>query len=420
MSKNKGKQTPNKSDKGDKTRTTPTNELYPGILDNEWNTYVDIEQRDTGIGEIVTDIVNESLHIILERHTDRIAKVTAVNDVVSIFADAIRLNFISHDQESFGDLRRIEDHDLAPPSSTTDSWTRGHIQVRVSDVKQQRASRVSTGVKLRFNSPEPTEISSKMTSTTSGPVKTGLLQPSGAPEMVDDLSEHENDEIVPKTQKNLGASHAEENSSHLQRSKTQPVANKTNFKRYTGRVRSANVKNMMKPLDESEEATLKSRLAPLVKKKTSTGAPTSFNSMWKVMNNRPSNKDLVQFDEEGNVKSIKKLPSAALPNIQKSRPDIKIEGAEGNHSPRYEVRRKKTRRITALRPSAAARISSNGQQSFELAPGVKLIQGEYDVETVEATLRSLSTSPREQLQPMKFIQNVPLDHSAITNVDKIY
>ena len=30
-----GKSTPSKGEKGDKTRTTPTNELVPGILDNE-------------------------------------------------------------------------------------------------------------------------------------------------------------------------------------------------------------------------------------------------------------------------------------------------------------------------------------------------------------------------------------------------
>ena len=35
MSKKGGKSTPNKGEKGDKTRTTPTNELVPGILDNE-------------------------------------------------------------------------------------------------------------------------------------------------------------------------------------------------------------------------------------------------------------------------------------------------------------------------------------------------------------------------------------------------
>ena len=35
MSKKGGKSTPSKGEKGDKTRTTPTNELVPGILDNE-------------------------------------------------------------------------------------------------------------------------------------------------------------------------------------------------------------------------------------------------------------------------------------------------------------------------------------------------------------------------------------------------
>ena len=42
------------------------------------------------VESVVYEIIDESLNLIVERHTDRIAIDTAVNDVMSILSDAIR------------------------------------------------------------------------------------------------------------------------------------------------------------------------------------------------------------------------------------------------------------------------------------------------------------------------------------------
>ena len=45
------------------------------------------------VESVVYEIIDESLNLIVERHTDRIAIDTAVNDVMSILSDAIRWRF---------------------------------------------------------------------------------------------------------------------------------------------------------------------------------------------------------------------------------------------------------------------------------------------------------------------------------------
>lgn len=52
--------------------------------------FSEIEQRDVIVESVVYEIIDESLNLIVERHTDQIAIDTAVNDVMSILSDAIR------------------------------------------------------------------------------------------------------------------------------------------------------------------------------------------------------------------------------------------------------------------------------------------------------------------------------------------
>ena len=63
-----------------------------------WKSFKDIDQRDSVIGAVVNDIINESLDKILERHIERISIVKAVHDVADILQDTIRLYFINSDQ----------------------------------------------------------------------------------------------------------------------------------------------------------------------------------------------------------------------------------------------------------------------------------------------------------------------------------
>merc|ERR1712227_57539 len=271
MSKKGGKSTP--SGKNDKEkRTTPSNEIIPGIVDTEWNLFQEIEQRDVLISGVVGDIIDESLDQILERHTDRIAIDCAVRDVMGILSDAIRVNFITHDSENFN--IDFDSHDLAPPPTQTDSWARGRIPVVHKNTIKESQSRVSTSINVRFNSAKSTERS---------------IMPSGMGNLPD-ISTNEAPvppaircgNVIPITNTSASTNIIDQKQ-------------RKNFKRYTGRVQSGALKSITTPLDQAEESLLKSRLQPK-KKENATGAPASFNTIWKVMQNRPSNKDLVQFD----------------------------------------------------------------------------------------------------------------------------
>jgi len=399
MSKKGGKSTPNKGEKGDKTRTTPTNELVPGILDNEWLVFQEKEQRDDIIADVLGDIIDESLNVILERHISRIAVHKAVKDVTQILSDSLKLYFISHDQEKLGsgNLEDIESHDMPPVSSQTDSWSRGRVQVvkRVNTELQSRSqSRVSAGVNVAF---PPSTI---------GEAESNGLVPSARPNVSgeeQDLMSRLNTERTDETLTNVKSMQKQTEQANITRTK--------NFKRYTGRVKSANLKNITTPLDKAEETMLKSKMVP---DHRGTGVPSSFNAMWKVMHNRPSNRDLVQFDADGNVSSISKIPSKALPKLQKTRPNIRIEDIK--KIPKKEKSGKSQHqnyKIASLRPISASQLSQ--PQTFELASGVKLIHGEYDASSVRSVTSSSDGHLKQKLEPIRIIQNAPFDASHIVN-----
>lgn len=401
MSKKGGKSTPSKGEKGDKTRTTPTNELVPGILDNEWVLFQEKEQRDDIVIDVLGEIIDESLNVILQRHIERIAVHKAVKDVTQILSDSLKLYFISHDQEKLGsgNLADIESHDLPPASATTDSWSRGRVNVvkRINDEVQSRSqSRVSAGINVVF---PPSTI---------GDVESNsMMAPSARPNINQELEEertyHEHmikaitertDETLPTVQ------------SMQKQTEETNITRTKNFKRYTGRVKSANLKNITTPLDKAEETMLKSKMTP----EKGSGVPSSFNAMWKVMHNRPSNRDLVQFDADGNVSSISKIPSKALPKLQKTRPNIQIEDIKKLPKKKSKEKSQKHQnyKIASLRPISASQLSQ--PQTFELASGVKLIQGEYDASSVHSV-----TSTNQKLEPIRIIQNTPFDASHIVN-----
>jgi len=394
MSKKGGKSTPSKGEKGDKTRTTPTNELVPGILDNEWVLFQEKEQRDDIVIDVLGEIIDESLNIILQRHIDRIAVHKAVKDVTQILSDSLKLYFISHDQEKLGsgNLEDIESHDLPPESATTDSWSRGRVQVvkRINHEIQSRSqSRVSAGINVAFPP-----------STIGDAESNGMMAPSARPniqnEHTEEQTEHMSRANTERTDETVKSMQKQTEETNITRTK--------NFKRYTGRVKSANLKNITTPLDKAEETMLKSKMVP----DKGTGVPSSFNAMWKVMHNRPSNRDLVQFDADGNVSSISKISSKALPKLQKTRPNIRIEDIKKIPKKNSKEKKHQNYKIASLRPISASQLSQ--PQTFELASGVKLIQGEYDASSVRSV-----TSTNQKLEPIRIIQNAPFDASHIVN-----
>merc|ERR1711892_1071490 len=141
MSKKGGKSTPSGKEK-EKSRITPSNEFIPGIADAEWLVFQETELRDVTVAAVLGEIIDESLNEIVDRHTSARAIDTAVNDVMGILSDAMRLHFITHDAEPL-----ILNDDPAPKPTKTDSWARGRIPVVLNSTTRlkESVSRVSTG-----------------------------------------------------------------------------------------------------------------------------------------------------------------------------------------------------------------------------------------------------------------------------------
>jgi hypothetical protein len=384
MSKKGGKSTLNKSDKSDK-RTTPTNELIHGILDNDWTIFQEIEQRDVIIADVVCEIVEESLNKIIELHTDRLSVKKAVQDATGILSDALRLYFVSSDKETLG---FEEEADSPPKSSKTDSWSRGRVKVVKNTRKEIRSqSRVSAGINVAF--PPSTTTAESVHSITENKEKikteaSDILKPSGVAGQINKERIKQNTKI------------------------------RQNFKRYSGRVKSANVKNMTKALDQAEEMKLKSKVK---NGDGGNGIPSTFKSMWKVMNNRPSNRDLLQFDGSGNVENVFRLPAKALPQIHKTRPKINIEESMVIPS-KSDQKEKKTKKykIATLRPLGTSDLAN--PHTFELAHGVQLLEGEFS--SVKSVSDLEGTGRPNDLEPIKIIHQSPFDPSNIVKQTTTY
>ena len=127
--------------------------------------YKEIEQRDVIIADTVAEIIDDALNKIIQIHTDRLAVKKAVQDATGILSDALRLYFVSCDQgykltcnyffksysETLGFEAELENHDLPPKSSKTDSWARGRVEVVKAARKEVRSqSRVSAGINVAF------------------------------------------------------------------------------------------------------------------------------------------------------------------------------------------------------------------------------------------------------------------------------
>ena len=173
-----------------------------------------------------------------------------------------------------GNLADIESHDLPPVSATTDSWSRGRVKVvkKVNDEIQSRSqSRVSAGINVAF---PPSTIGETESN--------GLMAPSGRPNMNQEHEEQRtehmsraNTERTDETLPTIKSMQKQTEETNITRTKNvSPIFHPNfypnsisprfhpdfirnwphfQFKRYTGRVKSANLKNITTPLDKAEE-----------------------------------------------------------------------------------------------------------------------------------------------------------------------
>jgi len=164
---------------------------------------------------------------------------------------------------------------LPPESATTDSWSRGRVNVvkRVNDEIQSRSqSRVSAGINVAFPPSTIGDVESN-----------GMMAPSARPNILEHLDErtfleHMNRANTERTDETLPTVKSmQKQTEETNITRTKNVSRQTQiflpsphfhpnpilppphlipsfqFKRYTGRVKSANLKNITTPLDKAEE-----------------------------------------------------------------------------------------------------------------------------------------------------------------------
>lgn len=336
MSKKGGKSTPKQLDKTE-NRVTPTNEFIPGIPDTEWDFLNEVDQRDCFISDLVDEVVSSSLDLITEKWVEKDAVVCAVDQVCTILNSTFDLYFISHDKGN-PNLGKEWEEDKPPNPSIIDSWTNGKVPV-VRTPPERPDSRMTASTSSTMMTLESSQNSNLKDKYFVGP------DPSAGPIK----------EIIQETQKNPN--------------KLKP------FKRYTGRLKSAKLKNLTTPLDKSEEQLLKSQLKEHVTDKGSLGPirglPKNFSTSIKATQ---KSKSFVEYDEVGNILSVIPISPKDLPKFHRSKPEIKVV----DQTPQYEKNKKVKKTIPSANQNVelSKRLSGRIIDNIDLQSGVTLREGD--------------------------------------------
>lgn len=382
MSKKGGKSTPKQLDKSE-NRVTPTNEFIPGIPDTEWDFLNEIEQRDSFLGDLVDEIVSSSLDGVTEKWVNSYAAVEAVDKVCTILQNTIDVYFLSYDKgnDKF-DLDWAEDN--PPKPSIIDSWANGKVPVVQTPADRPESRMTASTSSTMITIDASTQRPSSQKSSNESIKEKYFLGPSAGPQLTNKL-----DELA------------------MQSSPLSPSKEKTKlkpFKRYTGRLKSAKLKNLTTPLAKSEEQLLKSQLKDHLLEKTGSsllrGVPKNFSSSLKTMQKSNS---LVEYDEQGNVRNVVTIPPGELPKLHRTKPDFKVEDDETmTTSTQSSRKRDQTRPKKIVQPTNQnipinKRLSGRIIDNIDLQSGVTLQTGDI-----------VRTGPKQSMKGSRIVDLAPI------------
>jgi len=378
MSKKGGKATPRGQLDKAENRTTPTNEFIPGIPDPEWELLQEIEERDSLLCDIVEDLVGNALDQISTKWVDKWAVSEAVDQVCAVLQDSIDVYFLSHDQGT-PNFDQAWAEDEPPTASIIDSWT--NWKVPVVRTPQERSD-------------------SRMTASTTSSIVTVEAPKSSESENV-----KKNYFLGPSAGTNL----LEKNKTQIEsitKSPQKALNKPKQFKRYTGRLNSAKLKNIGTSLQESEQKLLKSQIKEHAAHKQTLnqlkGVPKNFAASLKL---GQKTKSLVEFDAMGNVTHVEKLDPEELPPLHRPRPQVKVEKSQ-NKSQKVKIK--------PLRRTVNQRHAQDVNQ-HEMLSGRMTGDREIRVASSKELPASPRNSPRvvENLAPIRLVQPPKLSPSDI-------
>lgn len=365
---------------------TPTNEFIPGIPDTEWEFLNEIEQRDSFLVDVVDEIVSSSLDIVTEKWVEKYAVVEAVDQVCNILEDTIDIYFLSHDQGS-PDFNSDWAEDEPPKPSIIDSWTNGKVPV-VRTPPERPESRMTASTSSSMITIDSTKVLNQVIK------ENYFLGPSAGPKLIEKTSEI----ACPNGLQPVGSLSKE-------KTKLKP------FKRYTGRLKSAKLKNLTTPLAKSEEQLLKSQLKDHLTEKADfssmRGVPKNFSSTLKMIQKSNS---LVDYDADGNVKKVVTIPPNELPRLHRSKPDIKIDDDQEEHKVAKKLKKKKTTQIDDHRIPESKRLTGRIIDNIDLQSGVTLREGDI-IRT--GPKKSTKSTRVVDLAPIRLVQPQKLNPSDI-------
>ncbi|XP_033099614.1 uncharacterized protein C2orf81 homolog [Anneissia japonica] len=278
----------------------PNTDVIPGrFTESDWHSLVDNEHSEEFVVDIVGDIVNSALNVIYDSYIQRQLYPYTITQAKEDILQVIEWQFLARD-EGEGDPETdptwLEDHEPLP--CVQDAWAQGSVPRRHYPPA----------------SPTITEADTEFT----------VVTPLSQYDIIDDdmatvndtatLEEEEMQEQVKDEKQSI--EEEEKGTSEPSSKEKSKMKAKFKYKAYTGRLKSAPLKNV-ESLDDTEKALREAENPPSppnAKDALMQHMPSSCHSILKVQAGRPPGSKDVTYDEKGNVVSIVRLDPDKLPS----------------------------------------------------------------------------------------------------------
>ncbi|XP_039397007.1 uncharacterized protein C2orf81 homolog [Mauremys reevesii] len=281
----------------------PQVDIVPGRLsESEWISLVTMEEGEDGVGDILEGMINQVMDECYKVYLARQCIPFTISQARDAILQIAEWRFLARDE---GEATVEEDatwqEEEEPVACVTDSWAQGSVPVMRTSLTLFPQEREASLDKL----PEET-LSHEETRPSTGSPEVPATPPSEQPSQ------------------ERGAKSAK--SSKPQNVLPQPApppSPKTRkaYRAHRGLLRSASLKSMARPLQETEKELLRQQLSQTLPEESpqeDLGSlhqllPMSCSNLLKIQMGRPPNIKGVTYDEFGTVLAMPKLDPARLP-----------------------------------------------------------------------------------------------------------
>lgn len=285
-------------------------DVIPGrFTENDWNSILDKEDGEEFVVDIVKDIVDSTINVIYNNYIEKQLYPYVVQKSRDLFLHIIEWQFLARDE---GEANPVEDKTWAeeeePFPNEPDAWAQGSVPQHplppVSPVLSEHDTEVTSI--SRVSNPEILEdlpSTFNETVTNEEAEQTERSQENAIQEEKEDDKEEEKN-----------------NEEEIVEEKKEPLKpRKPKYKPYRGPIKSAGVRSINKPLEETERELMEAEMRAMgmetpMKKSALDYMPSSCHNILKVQTGRPPGSKEVTYDDMGNVVAVVRLDPEKLPS----------------------------------------------------------------------------------------------------------